>query len=193
MSMDAWRYYKSRIEQLLQGIDYYLEPYPEVLKTDVFNEIRSLPGEGGVTRTTLPVTFVYVDNNQGFLDEFKTMYPAERAYLMDIRDLRFSPGRFTMVLDCSTIDHIPFGDVEDVVCGYWELLKPGGVLLLISWTADSPRVWPRGSPSPEQYYHPRSDLESILNEYFTILDVKDDIIPADKYGLLISYTLHKEA
>lgn len=192
MSMTAWRYYKERIGELLQGIDYQETPHPEILKTDVFNEIKNYPEEGGVTATDLPVTFVYVDNDQEYINQFKSMYPSERAYLMDIRDLQFSPGRFSHIYDCSTIDHIPFDDVEDVICSYHRLLKPDGTLLLISWTAHEQRRWPSGSPHPEQYYHPRRDLESILNEYFTILEVKDDIIPADKYGLLISYTLHKE-
>lgn len=190
--MTAWRYYKTRINELLSDHDYDTTPHPEVLKTDVFNEIKNLPEVGGVTRTSYPVTFVYVDIDRDYLDTFKGMYPSERAYLMDIRDLQFSGERFDFIFDCSTIDHIPFTDVEDVLLSYRGLLKPTGKLLLISWTAGEVKTWPPKSREPEQYYHPRLDLESILNEYFTILDVVDDVIPPDKYGTLISYTLTKK-
>ena len=188
MSMQAWSYYKNRIDELLKEHDYDTVPHPEVLKTDVFNEVMNLPSVGGVTGTGCPVTFVYVDINRDYIDSFKRSYPGERVYLMDIRDLQFSPGRFDMVLDCSTIDHIPFTDVEDVIYNYKKLLKLGGTLLLITWTAPEIRIF----PDPVQYYHPRRDLESILSEYFTIHDIDDDIIPPDNMGgLLVAYTLTK--
>lgn len=186
MSMDAWRYYKSRIEQLLQGIDYYMEPYPEVLKTDVFNEIRSLPDVGGVTRTSHPVTFVYVDNNPEYITQFKSMYPSERAYLMDIRDLQFSPERFDMVIDASTCDHFDTSGLEQCFSEYYRVLKDGATALIITWTGE---IGKKG----EQFYHPRGYVEEILNKYFTILNIKDDIIPHDNFGgVLVAYTLSKK-
>lgn len=192
LSLEAWRYYKKRIDQLLTSHDYDTTPHPEALKTDVFNEIRNLPGEGGVTRTGLPVTFVYVDNNKEYINTFKAMYPGERAYLMDIRDLQFSSDRFDFIFDCSTIDHVPFVDVEDVILNYHRLLKPRGKLLLITWTHQEPLVWPPSTPNPEQYYHPQLDLESILEEYFTPVGVDDNIIPRDNQGgTLRAYTLVK--
>lgn len=51
----------------------------------------------------------------------------------DIRRIPFVDKYFDVVLDISTIDHVPENDIVFVLKEYNRILKDGGVLILISW------------------------------------------------------------
>jgi SAM-dependent methyltransferase len=49
----------------------------------------------------------------------------------DIRALPFRSGTFDLIFDPSTVDHVPYSEAEEVMDGYYRVLKPGGVLVMI--------------------------------------------------------------
>lgn len=51
----------------------------------------------------------------------------------DIRSLPFISNFFDIVIDISTIDHVPENQIEKVIEEYKRILNDGGILVLISW------------------------------------------------------------
>lgn len=93
----------------------------------------------------------------------------------DIRKLSFNEQEFDLVLDFSTIDHVP--DYEKAISEYHRVLKNGGYALIVSWfgVSDYSRL-PHGDNWDEmQYYfdfqHFMEKIEGtfnvILNKTFT--------------------------
>ena len=75
---------------------------------------------------------------------FKNVHVIETNYFMcnryqgrgiitcdDIRNLPYPYNMFDMILDLSTIDHVPMRDALRVLDKYYGCLKPGGVLVLL--------------------------------------------------------------
>lgn len=49
------------------------------------------------------------------------------------QNLPFASGKFDLVLDLSTIDHVPFSSVDKILGEYYRVLKPKGLLATAFW------------------------------------------------------------
>ncbi len=69
------------------------------------------------------VTVVDIDEDQIRNNDY-----AQQAILGDVQTYRFAPGSFDLVICYNVIEHVP--DVEAALSGFFEALKPGGLLLI---------------------------------------------------------------
>ena len=71
----------------------------------------------------------------------------------DIRNLPFKNNSFDILLDLSTLDHIPENQIIDVLQEYKRVLKKDGILVLIFWyNSFSVKYILRARESVTQYY-----------------------------------------
>lgn len=97
----------------------------------------------------------------------------------DIRNLPFEDSCFDIILDLSTLDHIPPHQVKSVIQEYKRTLRKDGILLLIFWY-DSALLrlifklrkidYKRQPAKGTQYYFPISVLKDDIKKQFNILE-----------------------
>ena len=124
-----------------------------ILKTDLFNEVRNLPIDGGIIKN--------IDGDVEAIEIRKEYVKIARkqgvaARTGDIRYLPFNDKSFDVVMDFSTIDHIV--EFEKVISEYARVLKPGGKLGMVYWT--------------KEYFATVNDG----NEFFQVYFVRDEIL-----------------
>jgi SAM-dependent methyltransferase len=97
----------------------------------------------------------------------------------DIRKLPFKNHSFDIILDLSTIDHIPENQAYDVIKEYGHILKRGGILTLIFWyDSFAIKHIMRKRETESQYIY---SLKLIKNE----IDKEFDILEEYSIGLLL--------
>src|SRR5690606_18412363 len=143
-----------------------------VLKTDCYNEgfRRPIITPEYQDKTTL------LEYSQEHIDKALEANPSLHIIKGDIRHTR--PGsHFDLILDFSTIDHVPQGDTYTVFENYHSMLKHGGKLILIAWfNATNPHI-SNGTAQPtkavwnstDQYFFDYGDFVADLRHFFTIL------------------------
>lgn len=137
-----------------------------ILKTDCYNEAYSEPLSGGV------INNIGVNTDWCELIECdkKTIDNAPKNLKIthgDIRDLPFDDFKFDTILDLSTIDHIPFSDMERVISGYDRVLNINGNILVIVWCAET--EYSLNAPeNTKQYYVNQVWFRNIFSKYFDI-------------------------
>jgi SAM-dependent methyltransferase len=80
----------------------------------------------------------------------------------DIRKMPFEDEEFDVVMDLSTLDHIPYKDTKKALEEYRRVLKKDGHALLISWTGGD-------RMSADAYYHSFERLDKEIRELFNIV------------------------
>ena len=162
------------------GLRYQASNRINLLKTDLWNE--------GI-RTDREVMSGYQDNKRfnlyGIDVSRLTCYSAQEKNKKiniirgSIRSLPFRDSYFDVVLDLSTLDHVPENEVSGVIQGYKQVLKKDGILILIFWY---PSVLQRlvsklGKLTNQdqpiglvQYYFPVSPLKDEVKRDFDILE-----------------------
>jgi len=97
----------------------------------------------------------------------------------DIRKLPFRDGSFDIILDLSTLDHIPLSQVQDVLSEYSRVLKKKGVLVLIFWYVSLLRRFIfkllkiknyEDRAINGQYFFPLDLIKGIMRSYFYIIE-----------------------
>ena len=161
--------------------DYYLSecqrlicPGSRALKTDLDNEVNqgyaSIPG-GIIGNVEARWTAIEYDP--------KVVQKARdrkvNAYLIqgDIRKLQVAPSWFDVVVDLSTLDHIPTEDIPLALTGYWRSLSVGGLLILFVWCGESVS-FPEWQPT-QQYAHPLAVMRDQLRALFRIEEQQETI------------------
>lgn len=117
-------------------------PGKKIFKADCNNEYWGHPNEEtGFSKTVLwgiaPLLrgdVCMVDTDEKKVAMCKKVYSGLDVEVGDVRDTGFSDSSFDVVLDFSTLDHIPFKDWETAIGEYYRLLKDGGDVLLVEWT-----------------------------------------------------------
>lgn len=86
----------------------------------------------------------------------------------DIRNLPFEDETFGLLVDTSTIDHIP--DYEKALKEYYRVVKRGGNLLLVTWVLlkDEDFLSNEDSYGNPQYYFAYEKFKENLKKYFII-------------------------
>ncbi len=136
---------------------------PSILKTDLHNEANDQPVKGGIVGNLHGDIYALEIDPQ----IYKTAAQKVKGHLKrgDIRDLPYQDQSFDLVLDLSTIDHVPFADIEGVLRGYRRVLKDGGCLYLVVWldiSTDGQR-----QTKPTQYVFGEGDFLAKMGKVFS--------------------------
>lgn len=128
---------------------------PRVLKTDAWNEAAGDPVEGGIAGhlPTPPEHITLVECNAAVLEAAQGRVPGATCVHADIRSLPLAAESFDVVIDASTIDHVPLCDLATVVAEYHRVLVPRGHFCLIAWCSET-ETGPINAPwrAHHQYY-----------------------------------------
>lgn len=100
-----------------------------VLKTDCFNEAQGDPmiHDGLARRTRL------LEIDPETIKKAEARYPELIIDAGDIRALPYGDESFDLVLDLSTIDHVPGNDYVKVLDEYNRVLLPHGIAVIVVW------------------------------------------------------------
>ena len=85
----------------------------------------------------------------------------------DIRKLPYSDDSFDLLLDFSTIDHVPPEDLPTVIREYCRVCKPSGKFTIIVWLSDKNE---RDSTYSYQYYFEKKYFQEELSK-LAIVDI----------------------
>lgn len=144
---------------------------PKVLKTDCWNETENGLPEGGII-PQIKGKKVLIEYQQSNIESAKRNYPQLNIVKGDIRKLPFADLEFDVILDLSTLDHIPEEDIEKALKEYNRVLKDGGYLLLITWFGKDIE-YKEWTPD-NQYNFNRERFNSIFKKYF-ILEKEEEL------------------
>lgn len=158
---DMYPKYQEFAKQILQN---YHHDNPRVLKTDCYNEAHTdypiLPSPNAAPR------WLYVDIDNDIISAARDRYPHLIISSQDIRKLELEDSSVDIVMDFSTIDHVP--DYQVALDEYKRVLVKNGRILVVVWLDDELRH----VPSPRdagQYYFPKKEFVSELMDRFLLL------------------------
>ncbi len=86
------------------------------------------------------------------------------------KSLPFASGNFDLVLDLSTIDHIPFSEATGVLSEYYRVLKPGGLLALAFWQSNIATKYVKHIDPDQLFFNSKKVANSLKNIGFEIVD-----------------------
>lgn len=144
---------------------------PEILKTDCWNEGKWINNYYFPVATLFPAEqTTCLELNPKMITKALADCPELRVVEGSIVKMPFVDKRFDVLLDVSTIDHIP--DPAVAIGEYARVVRPGGMLLIVSWFTDNAEI--RNNPKPDQwdelqYYFDLRPFQRALASRFTIL------------------------
>ena len=179
--------------QIEEIYDHYRElvannvgPDDYVLKTDAYNEM-----EGGYKDIFLdPRKTTYVEIDPATVQAARARHPDKYIIQGDIRELTSSDCIFDVVLDLSTIDHIPPEDVPVAIAEYNRVLKRKGKLILVAWCCDEWRDEPEDWGGPQYFIHTPYLVETLTTADFRIYEQAE--IYRDNTLSLVEFICAKE-
>lgn len=147
-----------------------------VLKTDMYNELNDKPIGGGIAynlknyRSICALEYdkkTYESTCHKYLKQKKV-----KLIHGDIRKLPFV-NELNVILDLSTIDHVPPIDLPIVIEGYAKALLPNGILLMFVWCDDQDGRF----ENSDQYFFKTESVENHLSQTNLLLKRKEDVFP----------------
>ncbi len=94
----------------------------------------------------------------------------------DIRNLPFAKNSFDILLDISTLDHVPWLQAKKALKEYARVLKSNGVLVLVFWY------------NCFAVKHVRHDKENEFQYYFSLKEAKSEL--KQNFDVLEEYCIH---
>ena len=167
------QYIKSFYLQLVNRALGQLKPAKglRVLKVDLWNE-------GVETSRDILSNFATVDA-VGF-DFSKTICRMAKNRLQNsgvaqatCQSLPFASGKFDLVLDLSTIDHIPFAYAGEIFSEYYRVLKPKGLLAMAFWRSNIVTKYFLHAPSDQFYFDKKKVAKELEDNGFSIVSSYD--------------------
>jgi len=156
--------YEYYLQKSQKVINYFQSP--DVLKVDVYNELMDAPFKGGIVKNISKGNFFLLDNNKNYINRVLKKFPELKITNGDIRNILFSSNNFDVILDLSTIDHVPDSDTHTVISEYYRVLRTDGILLLIAWFSEKQKIEWLNDAFPLQL----SYLKKLLSGKFKILE-----------------------
>lgn len=153
---EVYRFYHSIVESVTADAG-------SILKTDCFNEAQGDPMIHGslVHRTRL------LEIDPETIKKAEARYPELIIDAGDIRALPYGDERFDLVLDLSTIDHVPGTDYVKVLAEYNRVLRPHGIAVIVVWLHTNENgTEPKGQVG--QYYFHRAAFEKAMSHRFIV-------------------------
>jgi len=165
-----------------RALGYLSADRPLVLKTDLWNEVvdKSRNVLDGLLLSGEDLDLYGMDISVEICDRAEALYKEVRVTRGDIRSLPFADRFFDVVLDLSTIDHIPESTLPQAIEEYRRVLKVGGILVLVFWKEDlvlrlmdfAARLLGHGPlvDGQTQFAFPVDVVSSVLSEGFVIVE-----------------------
>lgn len=149
---------------------------PRVLKTDCFNEVNANPIEGGIAgHINALAELVEIDGN--LVNQAKEM-----GFNARVGDIRESLGKkYDVILDLSTLDHIPQEDLSKALDSYKEAMSDTAEMLLFVWTSHETIL------GKDQTYFDRDVLDKELSKRFRVVSQRG--VLRDRVGEMYEYIL----
>jgi len=121
-----------------RALGYLSADRPLVLKTDLWNEVvdKSRNVLGGLISSGKELDLYGMDISAEICRRAEVLYKDVQVTRGDVRSLPFADRFFDVVLDLSTIDHIPEGDISRAIEEYQRVLRKDGILVLVFWQKD---------------------------------------------------------
>lgn len=157
-SIELHKYYLSEAQRLCVNAT-------RVLKTDLDNEVYGSPVLGGIAANLKCEVYAIEYDPRIAADGSNNVH----SVVGDIRELPYEDSYFDVVVDLSTIDHIPPEDLPKTLTGYARVLKEKGKLLMFAWCGHGihPDVW----KPDNQYYFDKEELLGVIEKHFTIQEM----------------------
>jgi len=149
-----------------------------VVKSDLWNECLGGPRDvlGRLAAESHHRLFAVELSHPRCL-EARSLVPQVFVVVAHICALPFRSGSVDLLLDLSTIDHVPESQVVLAIGEYARVLGQGGVLVLVSWQRNALvrlRQWLKrclGIPDdPGQHYHRRLWMRSLVAQGLAVAD-----------------------
>ncbi|XHH09324.1 MAG: class I SAM-dependent methyltransferase [Candidatus Bathyarchaeia archaeon] len=144
---------------------------PRVLKVDLWNE--------GVETSRDILSGFTAEDAVGF-DFSKTICRLAKHRLENTNvaqatchSLPFKSEKFDLILDLSTIDHIPFKDVNLIFHEYYRVLKQGGLLAVAFWRQNVVTKYFIHTPPDQFYFDKKKIAQELQNNGFQIINSYD--------------------
>jgi SAM-dependent methyltransferase len=139
-----------------------------ILKVDLWNE--------GV-ETTRDVLGHFVNFDSVGFDLSKTIchLAKDRLYNSAIaqaacQNLPFVSGKFDLVLDLSTIDHMPFCKASEIIEEYYRVLRPNGLLAVAFWQSNTMTKYFLRIDNEQLYFDSKKVAKMLKRSGFKIVD-----------------------
>lgn len=84
--------------------------------------------------------------------------------------LPFASAKFDLILDLSTIDHIPFSKTKEIFDEYYRVLKPQGLLAVAFWQSNTATKYFLHVDPEQLYFDSKKFAASLENTGFEIVD-----------------------
>ncbi len=167
--------YRRAVER---GLERLSNDRAVILKTDLWNECLGAPRNVlGRLAATSQHRLLAVELSHQRCVEARRLVPQVGSVAGSITALPFRSDSVDLLLDLSTIDHVPEAAVSAAIDEYTRVLHRGGVLVLVSWQSSAPiklRLWLKrrlGIPeNPGQHYHARGALRSLCADRLTVTE-----------------------
>lgn len=166
----------SYIRATEKGLKYVnLKSKTNILKTDLWNEgIEYQRDILGKYQSYENFNLYGIDISHIVCSCAKSRVKKIHVACGDIRNLPFKDNSFDMILDLSTLDHIPENQVMDVLQEYKRVLKKDGILVLIFWynslLVKVRRYIKRERESNTQYYFSLKSIKNNVKDLFDIVE-----------------------
>ena len=154
------------------GLKHVTSNKVSLLKTDLWNESveyqRDILGQ---YQDCENFNLYGVDISQVVCSHAKPRIKKIHITQGSIRNLPFRNDSFDILLDLSTLDHVPEDQVVDVLQEYNRVLKKDGILVLIFWyNSFSVKYIMRARESATQYYFSAESIKNEVKKGFDIFE-----------------------
>ena len=86
------------------------------------------------------------------------------------QNMPFAREKFDLILDLSTIDHIPFSKTEEIFKEYYRVLKPKGLLAIAFWQSNTATKYFLHIDPEQLYFDSKKVANSLQTIGFKIVD-----------------------
>jgi len=129
-----------------------------VLKVDLWNE--GVETTRDILGNFASVDAVGFDFSKRICRMAKNRLHSSNVTQATCQSLPFASEKFDLVLDLSTIDHIPFAYADEVFSEYYRVLKPKGLLAMALWRSNIITKYFLHTPAEQLYF----DVKKVANE-----------------------------
>lgn len=121
-----------------------------------------------------------IDLSSAMLRIAKKKIPQITFHLMDMRKLCFKRESFDGMLAAYSLIHIPSEDIPKTMLGFYKILRPGGVILIIAQKGEPDRIVEEPLKESEKifinFFSQKRLSDYILNAGFQIVLIKEQSI-----------------
>jgi SAM-dependent methyltransferase len=167
------QYIKSFYLQLVNRALGQLKPAKDlrVLKVDLWNE--GVETSRDILGNFAGVEAVGFDLSKTICRMAKNRLHNSSVAQATCQSLPFASGKFDLVLDLSTIDHIPFDYAGEIFSEYYRVLKPEGLLAMAFWRSNLVTKYFLNPPSEQLYFDKKKVAAELESNGFNIVSSYD--------------------